>query len=368
MSVLNHLRSLLGTAPESSTETGPDAIAVGARTLAVGDGVCASFAVVGYPAEVGLGWLDPLLSDPGRVDVALYVDPVPTDVAAERLRRQRARLESTARADATRGRLDDPEGDAAAEDAADLAQRLARGQGRLFRVGLYLTVHARTLKDLDAECRRVRALAASLLLDAQPTTFRTLQGWTATLPLGVDRVKTRRVMDTDAAAAAFPFTSPDLPATTGQTAVLYGQNTASASPVIWDRFGLDNFNSVTLARSGAGKSYLTKLEALRLLYAGVEVAVIDPEREYARLADAVGGTVVSLGQPGIRLNPLDLPAEAADQPEHHRDALTRRGLFLHTLPSTPTTASSPIPTATPGPSPRGNRSTAARSTPPHVWR
>ncbi|MQA02167.1 MAG: conjugal transfer protein TraC [Streptosporangiales bacterium] len=306
---------------------GPDAVAVGTRALRVGEGVCASFAVVGYPAEVGLGWLDPLLADPGRVDVALHVDPVPTEVAADRLRRQRARLESTARADTQRGRLNDVEAEVAADDASELAQRLARGEGRLFRVGLYLTVHARDPKELSAECKRVQALAASLLLDAQPTTFRTLQGWTATLPLGVDRLGVRRVMDTDAVAAAFPFTSPDLAASTSDTAVLYGRNTASTSLVVWDRFGQDNYNSVTLARSGAGKSYLTKLETLRLLYAGVEVAVIDPEREYARLADAVGGTVISLGTPGVRVNPLDLPTDAADQP----DALTRRGLFLHTL-------------------------------------
>ncbi|MPZ67749.1 MAG: conjugal transfer protein TraC, partial [Pseudonocardiaceae bacterium] len=164
-------------------------------------------------------------------------------------------------------------------------------------------------------------------LDARPATFRSLQGWTATLPLAVDTLDVRRVMDTDAVASAYPFTSPDLPVTTSDTAVLYGRNTASTSPVVWDRYACDNYNSVTLARSGAGKSYFTKLETLRLLYAGVEAVVIDPENEYTRLADAVGGTVVRLGAPGVRINPLDLPTSAADQP----DALTRRGLFLHTL-------------------------------------
>ena len=308
---------------------GPAAVEVRPRTLRLADGVCASFAITGYPAEVPLGWLEPLLTDPGRVDVALHIEPIPPPVAADRLRRQLARLEAESRARSDRGRLADFEGEAATDDATELAARLARGQGKLFRAGLYITVHARDDDELNAECERVRGLAASLLLDARPASWRSLQGWVTTLPLGVDALRMRRTMDTDALAAAFPFTSPDLAAPATGTAVLYGLNTASSSLVIWDRFALDNYNSVVLARTGAGKSFFTKLELLRSLYAGVEAAVVDPENEYARLCEAVGGTHIRLGAPGVRLNPFDLPPGAASQP----DALTRRALFLHTVTS-----------------------------------
>lgn len=306
---------------------GPNGVEVGTQSLRVGDGMCRSFAVAGYPAEVGLGWLEPLLADRGRVEVTVHVDPVPAPVAADRLRRQLARLEATGQADTEHGRVTDFAAEAAADDAAEMAARLARGETRLFRVGLYVTVHARTPAELDAECTRVRALASSLLLDARPATFRTLQAWTATLPLGVDTLNVRQVMDTDAVAAAFPFTSPDLSAATGPTAVLYGRNSASSSLVVWDRYAQDNYNSVVLARSGSGKSYFTKLEALRLLFAGVEVAVVDPENEYTRLTHAVGGSVIPLGAPGVRVNPFDLPDDA----DRRSDALTRRALFVHTL-------------------------------------
>ena len=306
---------------------GPAAVEVRPRTLRLADGVCASFAITGYPAEVPLGWLEPLLTDPGRVDVALHIEPIPSPVAADRLRRQLARLEASSRASSERGRLADFQAEAAADDATELAARLARGQGKLFRAGLYITVHARDDDELHAECERVRALAASLLLDAKPASWRSLQGWVTTLPLGVDALRMRRTMDTDALAAAFPFTSPDLAAPATGTAVLYGLNTASSSLVIWDRLALDNYNSVVLARTGSGKSFFTKLELLRSLYAGVEVAVIDPENEYTRLCAAAGGTHIRLGAPGVRLNPFDLPAGAASQ----SDALTRRALFLHTV-------------------------------------
>ncbi|GAB3979278.1 hypothetical protein GCM10029978_074230 [Actinoallomurus acanthiterrae] len=170
---------------------GPDAVEVGARTLTLADGMCASFSITGYPSEVGPGWLEPLLTYPGRVEVAVHIEPTPPTVAADRLRRQLARLESSARSDAEHGRLEDFQASAAADDARGLAAALARGQTKLFRVGLYFTVHAPDAEALEAECSQVRALASSLLLDAAPATFRTLQGLTTTLPLGVDSLNTR---------------------------------------------------------------------------------------------------------------------------------------------------------------------------------
>ena len=295
---------------------GPDTV-VTAGTLRArsGSGYAATLVVSGYPAEVGMTWLEPVLAWAGRFDVALHIEPVPTEVAAGRLRRQRARLESSRRLDADRGRLDDPLIEAAADDAADLADRLARGEARLFRVGLYLTVHAPTRALLADAVAEVRAAAASVLLDTHPATWRQLAGWCSTLPLGHDGLDQRRVMDTDALAAAFPLACPDLPGPLpGEAApsggVLYGVNTTSGGIVWWDRWAQDNHNAVVLARSGAGKSYLVKLDVLRQLYAGVHAAVIDPEDEYTALAAAVDGTVVRLGAPGVRINPFDLPTAA----------------------------------------------------------
>lgn len=300
---------------------GPASVEVGPRDLRVGeDAWYRSFAVTGYPREVRPGWLEPLLTHGGPLDVALHVAPVPPPVAAERLRRQLARLESTRRVDAHKGRLADPMVEVAAEDARDLADRLARGEGRLFRVGLYVTVRGRSVEELDRESARVKALLASLLLDVSPATYRTLQGFVTTLPLGIDALRLRRTFDTAALAAAFPFASAELD---GAGGVLYGVNAKSQSLVFWDRFACENHNAVILARSGSGKSYLAKLEALRSLYRGVEVAVIDPEDEYGRLADAVGGAVLRLGARGVSLNPFDL--------DDGDDALTARALFLHTL-------------------------------------
>jgi hypothetical protein len=297
----------------------------------------ATLAVTGYPAEVSPGWLEPLTAYPGRMDVSVHIEPIPPPIAAAQLRKQRARLESGRRAGADKGRLDDPDTEAAAEDARELAYQIARGEGRLFRAGLYLTIYAPTQEKLAAEVTSVRTLAESLLLATQPATFRTLQGWITTLPLATDLLRMRRAFDTAALAAAFPFASPDLatrhPGATAAAGggVLYGLNTASAGVVCWDRWAQDNHNSVILGRSGSGKSYLAKLDVLRSLYQGVQVAVIDPEDEYAHLAGAIGGTSVRLGAQGARLNPFDLPALGGPGRAVRPDGLMRRGLFLHTF-------------------------------------
>jgi hypothetical protein len=318
----------------------PDALSVGARHLEVGNEWVSSFAVTGFPREVHPGWLAPLLTYPGRLDVTLHVEPIDPATAAARLKKQLAKLESGRRHTAEHGRLHDPQVEAATEDAYDLSSRVARGEGKLFRVGLYLTIHAPSERALADEVAALRSLCASLLLDAKHTTYRSLQGWVSTLPMGLDLIGMRRTFDTSALSAAFPFTSPDLPAAdptsvAAPSGVLYGYNVGSQGLVHWDRFGegMHNHNSVILGRSGAGKSYLVKLELLRSLYRGIEIAVVDPEDEYARLASAVGGTYVHLGAAGVRLNPFDLPIHTRPDGRRTapRDALIRRSLFLHTV-------------------------------------
>ena len=310
------------TAGEPTGLPGPEAVTVQPRNLQLGGHWVRTLAVTGYPREVGPGWLEPLLAFAGAVDVAIHLEPVPAALAADRLRRQIARLESDQAMSARRGRVTDPRVDAAAGDAHDLARGLAHGEQKLFRAAIYLTVHATGADELDELCGRVQAVAAGLLLDTHPTTFRTLQGWAATLPFGVDTVRAHRTLDTAAAAAMFPFTSPDLPGA-GERGVLIGTNPHSAGIVTFDRWAQDAYGSVTLARSGAGKSYLAKLDVLRSLFDGVRCTVVDPENEYERLCTAVGGAYIRLGAPGVRVNPLDLTGDA--------DPLSERALFLHGL-------------------------------------
>jgi type IV secretory pathway VirB4 component len=301
---------------------GPSALELRPDRLRVGGRWQRTFAINGYAREVGYGWLAPLLRALPELELALHVEPFPAELAAQRLRKQRARFESTRRIEAERGALADVGVAAAADDAAELARRLARAESRLFRAGLYLSVGAATEAALEQASARLRAFCAANLLSCVPATFRPLDGWLSTLPLGLDRLRLRRTFDSEALAASFPFAAAEPPF--APDGCFYGY-AASGSPVVFDRYACDNYNSVVLARSGAGKSYLAKLEALRLLYQGVQVFVVDPEDEYRRLCDAVGGAYLPLGgSDAVTLNPLDVPPG--------RDAgLTDRIVFLTEL-------------------------------------
>src|SRR5262245_49967995 len=158
----------------------PDALSVAARHLEIGGEWVSSFAVVGFPREVHPGWLAPLLTYPGRLDVSVHIEPIDPATAASRLRKQLAKLEAGRRHTAEHGRLFDPQVEAATEDAYDLSSRVARGEGKLFRIGLYLTIHAASENALADEVAALRSLCASLLLDAKHTTYRSLQGWVST--------------------------------------------------------------------------------------------------------------------------------------------------------------------------------------------
>jgi type IV secretory pathway VirB4 component len=267
------------------------------------DGVCcATLTVRCYPAAVLPGWLEAVSTYPALVDVSIHVEPVDQLQAASRLRKQRARLESTRRHDFGRGRLEDPLIEAAAEDAADLAHRVARAEARLFRAAIHLTTYAETHSELATILADLKALLASQLAATVPATFRHEAGRRASLPLALDRLGPSRTLDTLSLAASLPIASPDLPVNPRNPGVLWGLNTATGNPVFFDRWSQQNHNSVIFGSSGGGKSYLAKLDVARELMRGTAAVVIDPEGEYTALAEALGGVCAEPGQ-----EPPDVP-------------------------------------------------------------
>jgi type IV secretory system conjugative DNA transfer VirD4/TraG family protein/uncharacterized protein DUF87 len=332
-----------GPDPAEGDEFTPSGIAVGARVVSTDDGLVAVLAITGYPAAVFPGWLSGLLAHPGMLDVSLHIGPIDPIIACDRLKRRRNRLAAGLNHDAAHGRVLDPAEEAADDGAADLATAIARSQARVYTTAIYLAVRAPDADTLADEVDAVRKLAASMLLDARPVSYRQLDGWRACLPVGLDRLGAHRVMDTDPLAASFPFASDELPgpdpvSSQAPAGVFYGFAPESNGLVFYDEFSAENFNTVVLGPSGSGKSYLTKATLLRSLYRRihghhVQAVVVDPEDEYTPLANTVGGVVVRVGAPGVRINPLDVPIHhRADGGRHaHRDALTLRSLFLFTF-------------------------------------
>ncbi len=272
-----------------------------------------ALAVTGYPRSVTPGWLAILIDLDQPFELSLHIRPLSSRAMIRQLTSRMVALHSSRLLDQRHGRLPDPEREVAYSDMERLRDALQRGDERVFSLALYLLVRAHTRKALDERCARLQATLDHLQLECRPATLEHDLGFTSCLPEARDRLGRYRTFDTSGLATAFPFTASGLSMREGS---LYGVTPDTGSLVILQPFApeLENANQVVFAKSGAGKSYACKIQALRALLLGARVCVVDPEDEYRRLATAVGGQVIRLA-PGSaqRINPFDLPQPASEE-------------------------------------------------------
>lgn len=269
-----------------------------------------SFFVSAYPRYIEPNWLEPLVDFDHSLNIAMHIYPTNSKTVLDDLRRKIAEMEATIQTDLERGHVVNPAVQVALDDARDLQEQLVKGAERFFNLGLYVSVPATSKEELTNASKLVEATLASLSITARSTTLQMEDTFISTLPLGLDLLNLNHNMDTTSLATTFPFTTSELTANEG---IMYGINEHNESLVVFDRFTLENANSVVFAKSGAGKSYFVKLEAIRSLMFGAEIIVIDPEREYLKLCQAVGGTYINFSSDSpVKINPFDLSALAKE--------------------------------------------------------
>ena len=282
----------------------PPAVEVDFNLIKIGGKYYRTLFVSGYPRFVSANWLFPIISFDHTLDIAMFCYPVESGDILSDLKRKIAEMEATISSDVSAGKVVDPGVQVALDDALSLQEELAKGAERFFQFGLYITIPADSAQELEDVTKKVRSTLASLLIIAKPASLQMEDGFKTTMPLGQDRLLITRNMDTTSLATTFPFTSSELTANEG---IMYGINEHNDSLIIFDRFTLENANSIVLGKSGGGKSFLVKLEALRSLMFGTEVIILDPESEYKTLADTIGGEYVAFTYSSpVKINPFDL--------------------------------------------------------------
>ncbi len=282
----------------------PSSIEVDFKYIRVGEKFMRTLFVVGYPRFVASNWLEPLINFDHQLDIAMFIYPTAANDVLSDLRRKIAEMEATIASEMEAGRVVDPKTTAALEDALGLQEELAKGVERFFLFSLYITISSDSLKDLEEATKKLTGTLASILLLTKTATLQMEEGFKTTLPIGRDELYITRNMDTTSLASTFPFTSAML---TQDKGVLYGINQQNGSLIIFDRFSLENANEVVLGKSGAGKSYLIKIEVIRQLMFGTEVIIVDPEGEYETLADTLGGEALEFSSNSpVKINPFDL--------------------------------------------------------------
>lgn len=282
----------------------PESIDVDFNHLKVGNTYIRTLFVSGYPRYVSANWLAPLINFEHSLDVSMFVYPVEGREVLDELRRKIGEMAAEIETDIQRGHIASVDTEIKLADAKALQQELAKGAERFFQFGLYITISASNLDELDSVTKKVQSTLGSLLIISKSATLQMENGLKSTLPLGQDRLVITRNMDTTSLATTFPFTSSELTANEG---IMYGINEHNDSLIVFDRFTMENANVVIFGKSGSGKSFFEKLEILRSLMFETEVIVIDPEEEYKRMCETLGGTYINLSlNTSTKLNPFDL--------------------------------------------------------------
>ncbi len=273
--------------------------------------------ISGYPYTASSGWLNHLINFNYNVDISYHIEPVDAILALPKLNRKITELISTKRAMERAGKIIGSELTDPLDSATELRDKIQRGQENLFQVSLYINLSADTLAELNKTIKLLDTVLATRLFYTKPATFQQIEGLQSVLPRCNNQLAQKRNLDSSSAALTFPFISSEL---VHESGVLYGINRSNSSLVILDRFSLPNANSILFAQSGAGKSYTAKVEILRHLMQGTKVIVIDPEREYKRLAQSVGGTNIKLSvHSKEKINPFDLEVNAFSEEEGFAD-------------------------------------------------
>ncbi len=283
----------------------PSSITVGSDHLTIGKRLAKSFFIFSYPRYLSTGWLSPIINLDTPMDIGMFIHPIETGQILKRLRRRVTEVQAEIMEMEEKGLIRDPAIEIAYQDLEGLRDRLQTAQERMFKFGLYLTVYAddaKKIKDIEIT---LRSILESRLIYIKPALYQQREGFISTSPYGMDRLMVHNSMNTGPLSSTFPFVSFDLSTNEG---ILYGINRHNNSLVLFDRFSLENANSVIFAKSGSGKSYAVKLEILRSLMMGIECIILDPENEYKTLAESVGGSFFnfSLTSPN-HINPFDLP-------------------------------------------------------------
>ncbi len=283
----------------------PSALKVTSKEINLGEKVLRSFFVISYPRYLSESWFAPIINLDKVFDVSINIEPIETSQVLRTFQKKVAEVQSQISSREAKGLVRNPMLDTAYQDLENLRDQLQQAQEKLFDVGLYLTIYAETTEELDKIESEIKSILEAKMVYIKPALFQQEQAFKTTMPIGKDELKVYSKMNSSPLSSLFPFVSFDL---TSDKGILYGVNRHNSSLVLFDRFSLENYNSITFAKSGSGKSFMTKLEILRTLMFDTDVIVLDPEKEYEYLAEAVGGRFFNISlNSEHHINPFDLP-------------------------------------------------------------
>ncbi|MEN9338656.1 MAG: hypothetical protein RI945_381 [Candidatus Parcubacteria bacterium] len=289
----------------------PSGLKIDAQSLLLSGKIAKSFFVTSYPRYLDDSWLAPIINLDKVFNVAIHITPLATAEMMKRFQKKVAEVESQIYTKQEKGEVRDPMLETALQDLEDLRDSLQQASEKMFEVGLYITIFGDKEEEIQKTETEIKNILESRLIYLKPALFQQAEALKTVMPFGNDFLKITSQVNTSPLSSFFPFLSFDLSTDKG---ILYGLNRHNGSLILFDRFSLENYNSMVFATSGSGKSYYTKLEILRTLMFDTSVIIIDPEKEYEYLAESVGGRYFDISlNSNHHINPFDLPPPGEDE-------------------------------------------------------
>ncbi len=283
----------------------PAAVKMNANYLQVNGTFNRVFFVVAYPRYLNTNWFSPIINLDFSMDTVMSIHPIDTRDVLKNLQKAATQVQSQIHLEEAAGKIRNPILETAIQDIEELRDKLQQGTEKFFRFGLYMSLYADSLENLNQMSRTIESILEAQLVYVKPAVMRAEVAFVSTRPLGTDKLDVANNLNTSSLSTTFPFVSADLSSNEG---ILYGINRHNNSLILFDRFNLENANMVVFAKSGAGKSYTVKLETLRSMMFGTNVIIIDPENEYKHLCETVDGSYIPMSlNSKFHINPFDLP-------------------------------------------------------------
>ncbi|MEK7066196.1 MAG: DUF87 domain-containing protein, partial [Patescibacteria group bacterium] len=281
------------------------------NSIALGERIARTFFVISYQRFLSESWFSPIINLDKIFDISVQIHPIDSTAMLHKLQKKITEIQSQIGINEAKGMVRDPILDTAYRDIEKLRDELQQATEKIFDVGLYITVYGESEEALNKAETEIKTILESKLVYIKPALFQQEEGFKSVLPIASDQLGVNTKLNSSPLSSIFPFISFDL---TSDKGILYGINRHNSSLVLFDRFSLENYNSVVFAKAGAGKSYATKLEILRTLMFDTEVIVIDPEKEYEYMAEAVGGRYFNISLTSEHhINPFELPFIREDE-------------------------------------------------------
>lgn len=188
---------------------------------------------------------------------------------------------------------------------------------KLFMTNMQILIKAESFEELNNNLEIIESTLKRSGCIKGEMAWEQEHGMCDCLPIGYQRkFGWMRTMPSESVAIFMPFNVKEMQM---ENSVYYGLNMLSHNIILFDRMkGLVNPSGFVLACPGSGKSFTVKREIVNVFlgYEDADILVIDPEREYWKLAEAFGGEVVKFSNGSKNhINPFDFDFRLLDDDE-----------------------------------------------------